>query len=64
VIKCIKTKKIVKNEFNLCCKGVDPRIYENSIFSVYVPKKKKTPCKIAMISVDLESAQQDLNKMV
>ncbi len=59
----MKTKKIVKNEFNLCCKGVDPRINENSIYSVYVPKKK-TPCKIAMISVDLESAQKDLNKMV
>jgi len=36
-----KNKKIVKNEFNLCCKGVDPRIYDNSIFPAYVPKKKK-----------------------
>jgi len=58
VIKCIKTfnekklqqvkliEKIVKNEFNLCCKGGDPRIYENSIFPAYVPEKNKiiTPC--------------------
>ena len=34
-------KKIVKNEFNLCCKGGDPRIYENSIFLAYVPEKNK-----------------------
>jgi hypothetical protein len=34
-------KKIVKNEFDLCCKGGDPRIYENSIFSAYVPEKNK-----------------------
>ena len=34
-------KKIVKNEFNLCCKGGDPRIYENSIFLAYVPEKIK-----------------------
>ena len=34
-------KKIVKSEFNLCCKGVDPRIYENSIFPACVPEKNK-----------------------
>ena len=34
-------KKIVKNEFNLCCEGGDPKIYENSIFPVYVPEKIK-----------------------
>jgi hypothetical protein len=34
-------KKIVKNEFNLCCKEGDPRIYENSIFPAYVPEKNK-----------------------
>jgi len=34
-------QKIVKNEFNLCCKGGDHRIYENSIFPVYVPEKIK-----------------------
>ena len=38
--------KIVKNEYNLCCKGADPWIYENSIFQAYVPEKNKiiTPC--------------------
>ncbi len=41
--------KIFKNEFNLCCKGADPRIYENSIFTAYVPEKNKiiTPCPYA-----------------
>jgi hypothetical protein len=34
-------KKIVKNEFNLCCKGGDPRIYESSIFPAYAPEKNK-----------------------
>ncbi len=34
-------KKIVENEFYLCCKGGDPRIYENSIFQAYVPEKNK-----------------------
>jgi len=34
-------KKIVKNELNLCCKGGDPRIYENSIFPAYIPEKNK-----------------------
>jgi len=34
-------KKIVKNEFSLCCEGGDPRIYKNSIFPAYVPKKNK-----------------------
>ena len=33
-------KKIVKNEFNLFCKGGDPRINENSIFPANVPEKK------------------------
>jgi len=39
--------KIVLNEFNFCCKGDDPRIYENSIFPAYVPQKNKiiTPWK-------------------
>ena len=32
-------KKIVRNEFNLCCKGGDPKIYDNSIFPAYVLKK-------------------------
>ena len=36
-----KVKKIVLNEFNLCCKGGYPRIYENSIFPAYVPEKNK-----------------------
>ena len=35
------SKKIVKNEFNLCCKRGDPMIYENSIFPAYVPEKNK-----------------------
>ena len=35
------SKKIVKNEFNLCCKEGDTRIYENSIFPAYVPEKIK-----------------------
>jgi hypothetical protein len=34
-------QKIVENEFNLSCKGADPRIYENSIFPAYVPEKNK-----------------------
>jgi hypothetical protein len=34
-------QKIVKKEFNLCCKVDDPRIYENSIFPAYVPEKIK-----------------------
>jgi len=34
-------KKNVKKEFNLCCKGDDPRVYENSIFSAFVPEKNK-----------------------
>ena len=34
-------KKSVKNEFNLYCKGGDPRIYENSIFPAYLPEKNK-----------------------
>ena len=34
-------KKIVKNKFNLCCKGGDHRINENSIFPAYVPEKNK-----------------------
>ena len=40
------SKKIVKNEFNLCCKRGDPMIYENSIFPAYVLEKNKiiTPC--------------------
>ena len=29
------------NEFNLCGKGGDPRIYANSIFPAYVPEKNK-----------------------
>jgi hypothetical protein len=33
------SKKVFENEFNLCCKGCDPRIYENSIFLAYVPEK-------------------------
>jgi len=36
--------EIVKNEFNLCCKGDDPRIYENSIFPAYEKNKIITPC--------------------
>jgi hypothetical protein len=32
-------QKNVKNEMDLCCKGGNPRIYENSIFPVYVPEK-------------------------
>jgi hypothetical protein len=35
------SKKIVRNKFNLCCKGDDPRFYENSIFPAYVPEKIK-----------------------
>jgi hypothetical protein len=35
------SKKIVENEFYLCCKGGDPRIYANSIFPAYVPEKNK-----------------------
>ena len=34
-------KKIVENEFNLCCKRGHPMIYENSIFPAYVPEKKQ-----------------------
>jgi hypothetical protein len=37
------SKKIVTNEFNLCCKGNDPRINDNSIFPAYVPEKKNNP---------------------
>ncbi len=35
------SKKIVKNKFNMCCKGGNPRIYENLIFPAYVPEKNK-----------------------
>jgi hypothetical protein len=35
------SKKIARNEFNLCCKGSDPGIYKNSIFPAYVPEKNK-----------------------
>ena len=35
------SQKIDKNEFYLCCKRGDPRIYENSIFPAYVPEKNK-----------------------
>jgi len=34
-------KKIVKSEFNLCCKRNGPRIYDNPIFPAYVPEKNK-----------------------
>jgi hypothetical protein len=34
-------QKIVRTKFNLCCKGGDPKIYENSIFPAYVPEKNK-----------------------
>ena len=37
----MRQKKIVRIEFNLCCKGGDPMIYENSIFPAYVPEKNK-----------------------
>ena len=32
------SKKIARNEFNLCCKGSDPGIYKNSIFPAFVPE--------------------------
>ena len=35
------SKKIVQNEFSLCWKGGDPRIYENSIFPAYIAEKNK-----------------------
>ena len=37
----VGVKIIVKNEFNLSCKGDDPMIYENLIFPEYVPEKNK-----------------------
>jgi len=37
----IWSKKNFKNEINLCCKECDLKIYENSIFSAYVPEKNK-----------------------
>ena len=36
----------LKTNFDLCCKGDDSRIYEDSIFPAYVSEKNKiiTPC--------------------
>jgi len=34
-------KRLLKTNFNLCCKGDYPRIHENSIFPAYVPEKNK-----------------------
>ncbi len=43
------SKKIVRNEFNLCCKGGDPRIYDNSIF----PAKNMYPKILKGFSLNL-----------
>jgi hypothetical protein len=43
-------KNIVRNEFNLCCMGGDPRIDENSIFPAYVTR---TSCLNALEQIEL-----------
>ena len=43
----VGVKIIFRNEFNLCCNGSYPRVYENLIFPAYVPEKNKiiAPCE-------------------